>query len=120
MVAQALLSSLLWSYWTGPSLESMPTDSGCAIQMARQGPPAPAGAAVPVADADGLAVAWQDGDTIFFSRFSRTCERVGPIFTVASSRDMWRQPGTAALGDVAALGGGAFAITWVAGGGVFV
>lgn len=79
-------------------------------------PGAPIGI-VPAADAQGLLVAWQDGDAIMLRRFRRDCSQYFEV-EVNRTRDFYRLPG--GLWDVVGLADGRVAVAWVLGADVWV
>lgn len=65
----------------------------------------------PAPDDHGLAVAWQDGDTVLLRRFQKDCS-AGNLFQLNSSREFWRQPSGNGLQDAVGRVGGSTVVAW--------
>lgn len=67
----------------------------------------------------GVAVAWQDGDTIYFQDMDYSCTG-GRLSFVNQSQEFWHEPGENGLGDVLSIELGlAHVVAWTLGGDVW-
>ncbi|CAK0799943.1 unnamed protein product [Prorocentrum cordatum] len=114
---------MMWSaaaslFATSPA----PSPQDCAIQLQRLPQQAPGldARVVPAAMEGGLALAWQDGESILLQRFGHDCAEEGPRSEVNSTREFFRQPAASGLHDVVGLRGGSAAVAWTLHGHVWV
>uniref|UniRef100_A0A7S1AEH4 RING-type domain-containing protein n=1 Tax=Noctiluca scintillans TaxID=2966 RepID=A0A7S1AEH4_NOCSC len=91
----------------------------CDIRVDRPGIPGRESRAVPVPDAQGLAIVWQTDHDIFLQRYERDCTGAQTPVVVNSSVDMWHPSGLDGLGDAVSLGAGITLVSWTRSGHVW-